>query len=157
MSSPILARDIMVKKLVTLSPGSNWLDAAKLLLKHRISGAPVVSKKDELVGMFSEQDMMTALVDAAYDDLPSSELRNYMSRDLYSVNEDLDLLSIVQAFQNEELRRLPVVRDGKLVGQLSRRDVIVSVVKLLEPSSPDRKSAILYLSGLREPPEAPLE
>lgn len=121
MSSPILARNIMVKKLITLSPETNWLDAAKLLLKHRISGAPVVDEKDQLVGMFSEQDMMTALVDAAYDDLPSSELRNYMSRAPYSINEDVDLLSIVQTFQNKKLRRLPVVRDGKLVGQLSRR------------------------------------
>ncbi|MFO7908368.1 MAG: CBS domain-containing protein [Planctomycetota bacterium] len=158
MSSPILARDIMVKRLITLSPETNWHEAAKLLLKHHISGAPVVNEKNELVGMFSEQDMMRALVDAAYDELPSSELRNYMSCDLYTINEDVDLLSIVQAFQNEKLRRLPVVRERKLMGQLSRRDVIAAAVKLLEPAVVGRKSAILYLSGLREPPpEAPLE
>ncbi|MFW6170203.1 MAG: CBS domain-containing protein [Planctomycetota bacterium] len=157
MSAPLLARDIMVKKVITLSPETNWHEAAKLLLKNHISGAPVVNEKNELVGMFSEQDMMRALVDAAYDELPCSELCNHMSPDPYTINEDVDLLSIVQAFHNDKLRRLPVIREGKLVGQISRRDVIAAAVKLLEPAADDHKSAILYLSGLREPPEAPLD
>lgn len=158
MSRPIFARDIMVKRVITFSPETNWLEAAKLLLKHHVSGAPIVNKDNELVGMVSDQSMMWALVDAAYDELPSSELRNYMSRDVCTITEDADLLSIVQVFQNKEVRRLPVVRDRKLVGQISRRDVIAAAVKLLEPTATEHKSNILYLSGLREPPpEAPLE
>lgn len=156
MSRPVLARDIMITKVLTLSPGTHLRDAAKFLLKHNISGAPVVNEAGELVGMFSEQDMMSALIDAAYDNLPSSEVGNNMSGELHTIDEELDLLAVAQLFQNKGLRRLPVVRNGKLIGQLSRRDVIAAVVKLLEPTS-DRKSAILYLSALREPPEAPLE
>jgi len=146
----------MVTKLVTLSPQMRLREAAKLLLKNRISGAPVVNGGGELIGIFSEQDMMRALIDTVYDELPSSEVRNYMSRDPYTIKEDLDLLSIAQTFQSKGFRRLPVVCDQRLVGQISRRDVMEAVVKLMEPAS-DRKSAILYLSALREHPETPLE
>ncbi len=98
---------------------------------------------------------MSALIDAVYEELPNTEVRNYMSRDLYTIHEDMDLLAIAQIFRSRGFRRLPVVRGQELVGQISRRDVMAAVVKLLEPAS-DHKSAILYLSALREPPEAPL-
>jgi CBS domain-containing protein len=156
MSGPVLAKDIMVTKLVTLSPTIGLREAAKLLLKNRISGAPVVNEQGQLLGIFSEKDLMTALIDAVYDELPSSEVSAYMSRQLHTIEEDTDLLSIAQVFLTKNLRRLPVVREGKLVGQISRRDVMSAVVKLLEPAS-DHKTAILYLSALREPPEAPLD
>lgn len=156
MPGPILARDIMVKKLVTLLPHMKLREAAKLLLKNCISGAPVVNEEGELIGIFSEQDVMVALIDTVYEELPSSEVCNYMSRDLYTIHEDLDLLSIAQIFRSRGFRRLPVVCDQKLVGQISRRDVMAAVVRLLEPTA-DRKSALLYLSALREPPEAPIK
>ncbi len=155
MPGHILARDIMVTKLITLSPEMKLREAAKLLMKNCISGAPVVSAKGKLLGIFSEQDVMSALINAVYDDLPSSEVRNYMSKKLYTINEDLDLLSIAQVFRSKGFRRLPVVRDEHLVGQISRRDVMAAVIKLLEPTA-DRKAAVLYLSALHEPPEPPL-
>ena len=78
---------------------------------------------------------MRALIDAVYDELPSTEVRNFMSTDLFTINEDLDLLSIAQIFQSRGFRRLPVTRDQRLVGQISRRDVMDAVVKLLEPAN----------------------
>lgn len=156
MTSPILARDIMVTKLITLSPDLGLRDAAKLLLKNRISGAPVVDEAGRLIGIFSEKDMLTALIDAAYDELPSSNVSAYMSRDVHTIDEQADILAIAQVFRTKDFRRLPVVQGDKLVGQISRRDVMCAVVKLLEPIE-DHKAAILYLSGLREPPEAPVD
>ncbi len=155
MPGHILARDIMVTKLITLSPEMKLREAAKLLMKNCISGAPVVSAEGKLLGIFSEQDVMSALINAVYDDLPSSEVHNYMSKNLYTISEDVDLLSIAQDFRSKGFRRLPVVRDEHLVGQISRRDVMAAVIKLLEPTA-DRKSTVLYLSALREPPDAPL-
>jgi CBS domain-containing protein len=156
MTSPILACDMMVTKLITLSPDMGLRDAARLLLKNRISGAPVVNAAGELIGIFSEKDLMQALIDAVYDELPSSEVSAYMSRKVYTVDAQADILAIAQIFRTKDYRRLPVVQEGKLVGQISRRDVMAAVVKLLEPAE-DRKTAILYLSGLREPPEAPVD
>ena len=91
---------------------------------------------------------MSALINAVYDEFPSVEVSSYMSRDLQTITEDTDLFTIAQIFQREDFRRLPVVRDQKLVGQISRRDVMKSVVNLLEPAK-DHKTAVLYLSAVR--------
>ena len=80
MSGPILAKDIMVSRLITVSPDLGLREAARLLLKNKISGAPVVDEQGQLIGVFSEKDLMTALIDAVYDELPSSEVSAYMSR-----------------------------------------------------------------------------
>ena len=83
----------MVTKLITLTPDMKLLDAAKLLIKNRISGAPVVDQDGNLIGVFSEKDVMSALIDAAYDEFPSAEVSSYMSRDLHPITEDVDLLT----------------------------------------------------------------
>jgi CBS domain-containing protein len=156
MVGPLLAKDIMTTKLVTLTPDMGLRDAANTLLKKQISGAPVVDDQGTLIGVFSEKDLMVALIDAVYDELPSTEVRAYMTADPHAIAEDLDLLSIAQIFQTKDYRRLPVLADGKLVGQISRRDVMRAVVKLLEPAH-DQKTALLYLSALRDSGEAPIE
>jgi CBS domain-containing protein len=156
MTKALHARDIMVTKLTTLSPDTKLLDAASLLIKKGISGAPVVDQDGNLIGVFSEKDVMSALIDVAYDEFPSAEVSSYMSRELRAITEDVDLLAIAQIFKTEGRRRLPVVRGQQLVGQISRRDVMKSVVKLLDPTE-DRKLAGLYLSALRPADERPLE
>ena len=156
MTNTIRARDIMVTKLITLSPDMKLLDAAKRLFKNSISGAPVVDQSGNLIGVFSEKDVMSALINAVYNEFPSVEVSSYMSRNLQTITENADLLTIAQIFQRNDFRRLPVVRDQKLVGQISRRDVMESVVNLLEPAE-DHKTAVLYLSALRASNEMPLE
>lgn len=142
MTNTIRARDIMVTKLITLSPDMKLLDAAKRLFKNSISGAPVVDQSGNLIGVFSEKDVMSALINAVYNEFPSVEVSSYMSRNLQTITENADLLTIAQIFQRNDFRRLPVVRDQKLVGQISRRDVMKSVVNLLEPAK-DHKTAVL--------------
>ena len=156
MTNTIRARDIMVTKLITLSPDMKLLDAAKRLFKNSISGAPVVDQSGNLIGVFSEKDVMSVLINAVYNEFPSVEVSSYMSRNLQTITENADLLTIAQIFQRNDFRRLPVVRDQKLVGQISRRDVMESVVNLLEPAE-DHKTAVLYLSALRASNEMPLE
>lgn len=156
MSTHILAKDIMVTKLVTLTPDMGLRVAAKLLLKNKISGAPVVDEQGALLGVFSEKDVMTALIDAVYDDLPDGVVGSYMQDHPKTITEDLDLLSIVHIFKNEPYRRLAVVRGEKLVGQISRRDVMSAVMKLIEPAK-DRQTVLLYLSALKEQDEVSFE
>ncbi len=158
MNTPILAKDIMVTNLITLRPHTNLREATRQLATHKISGAPVVDDDHRLVGMFTEKDVMSALLDAVYDELPSSEseVSVYMCTTLHTIAEDTDMLSIVQTFKSKTFRRLPVVRDGILVGQISRRDVLQAMAKLLD-QSPDRKTVYLYLSALREQNETPFD
>jgi predicted transcriptional regulator len=63
------------------------------LFKNSISGAPVVDESGNLIGVFSEKDVMGALINAVYDEFPSVEVSSYMSRNLQTITEDTDLLT----------------------------------------------------------------
>ncbi|MEM8947402.1 MAG: CBS domain-containing protein [Planctomycetota bacterium] len=153
----LTARDFMVKKLVTLRPDMDVIDAVQRLLKGRISGAPVVDAEGRFVGVFSEKCAMQVLLDAAYEQLPSNEIRLFMDTDAQTIEPDTQLLSIAQVFLLTPYRRLPVLEDGRLVGQVSRRDVMAASLNLLKHSpSRDEGSSLLYLSALVERNDAPL-
>ncbi len=155
MTRSLLAKDIMVTKLVTLTPQMDVFEAINLLLRHRISGAPVVDGDRRLVGILSEKCCMRVLVDAAYDQMPTTETFAFMDAEPLTVTEETDLLTIAQIFLSTSFRRLPVLRDGVLVGQISRRDVLRAAHKLSE-HAPNRESAFLYLSSLVDRQEAPI-
>lgn len=155
MNGPTLAGDIMVTKLVTLSPQMDAFQAIQLLLQYKISGAPVVDNDRTLLGVFSERCSMSVLLESAYNQMPTTEVFAFMDTDVRTISEETDLLSIAQIFQNTHYRRLPVLRNGKLVGQISRRDLLRAAHKL-HAISPDRETALLYLSSLIERHEAPI-
>ena len=155
MNNPIVAREIMVTKLVTLSPEMGVFDAIGLLLKHRISGAPVIDSHWNLLGIFSEKDSMRVLLEAAYDQIPTTQLFAFMDTDVHTIDEETDLLTIAQIFRTTPYRRLPVLRDDKLVGQVSRRDVLKAAHQL-QAVAPDRETALLYLSSLIDRDDAPI-
>lgn len=153
--NPTLAKDIMVTKLVTLSPDMDAFEAIDLLLKYRISGAPVVDENRNYLGVFSERCCMSFLVEGAYQQLPSIQVFAYMDTDARTIEEDMDILSIAQIFTNTHARRLPVLEEGKLVGQISRRDVL-SAMHAMSAISSNEDSALLYLSSLVARNDAPI-
>ena len=121
------AKDVMAKNLVTLTPDADVFDAIALLLQRRISGAPVLDSNSRFLGSFSEQTSMTVLLDAAYQQMPTSRVRSFINPDRKRIiSEDLDLLEIARKFLDTLYRRLPVLRGETLVGQISRRDVLRS-------------------------------
>jgi CBS domain-containing protein len=139
-----LARDVMAKNLVTLTPDMDAFDAIAMLLKRRISGAPVVDSNGQFIGSFSEKTSMNLLLGAAYEQLPTCQVRAFMDTDFGRViDEEKDLLALARMFEDTYYRRLPVLRDGKLVGQVSRRDVLKAAYplsqqgRLLVPSGQD--------------------
>jgi len=155
--SQISARDFMITKLVTLRPEMDVLEAVQLLLKNRISGAPVVEQEGTYLGVFSEKCSLHVLLDAAYEQLPSNEVRMFMDTEAYTIRPDTQLLSIAQVFLLTPYRRLPVLEEGRLVGQVSRRDVLSASLDLLR-RNPVQKSekSLLYLSALVDRQESPL-
>ncbi len=121
------AKDLMATKLITLTPDMDAFEAIHLLLKNRISGAPVIDKSRQFLGSFSEKTSMTVLLGAAHDQLPTSQVEAFMDKDRSrTIDEEKSLLSIAQMFLDTPYRRLPVLRDGALIGQISRRDVLRS-------------------------------
>jgi CBS domain-containing protein len=152
----VVARDIMVTRLVTLSPDKDVFDGIQTLVKNKISGAPVVNSDGDFVGIFSEKSAMRVLIDGAYDQFPTSEVCSFMHTDPCTITEDTALFSIAQIFTSTSHRRLPVLRDGKLVGQVSRRDVMKAVLELIR-NVPNNSNTFLYLSALRNMDDPPVE
>ena len=126
-------REIMTRKLVTLRPDMAALDAAELLLKKGISGAPVVDEDGHLLGLLSEYDCLRATAAADYE-MDSHDaialVGDLMSRECLTVTPETNLFTLAHEFVSRRVRRFPVVENGKLIGQVSRRDALRGAVKL---------------------------
>lgn len=152
----LVARDCMVSRLVTLRPQMDVFDAVRLLLRNRISGAPVVDPEGKFLGVFSERCCMHVLLDAAYEGLPTAEVGAFMDADAQTISVDTQLLSIAQLFLLSNYRRLPVIDNERhLLGQVSRRDVLSAAMKTIN-RQPARERSLLYLSALIERENAPV-
>ncbi|MFT7633940.1 MAG: CBS domain-containing protein [Mariniblastus sp.] len=151
------AGDIMTSKLVTLDPEMDVFKAIELLVKNKISGAPVIDKNRMLLGMFTEKSCLEVMVDAVYEGLPTNLVGAFMDEPADTITADTGMLSMARIFLNKKTRRLPVLQAGKLIGQVSRRDLIKATIKLMSklPNS-NRQQNRLYLSALREMHESPV-
>ncbi|MDH5411880.1 MAG: CBS domain-containing protein [Alphaproteobacteria bacterium] len=116
--------DIMATQLVTFSPDMNIHEAIRILLDKRISGAPVVDSNGALVGMLSKKDCLKIVFSSQYHDDWGGPVRDFMSVPVETLDADMDLVSAAQRFLESHFRRFPVLRDGKLVGQVSRYDIL---------------------------------
>ena len=114
-------------KLVQLSPQMEVMAAINQLVKHHISGAPVVGSNGELVGMLSEMDCMQVGLIAAEDTCVAGPVSQFMKSDVVSVSPDDSLTQIAQLFMSKPFRRYPVMENGKLIGQISRSDVLKAI------------------------------
>ncbi len=136
------AREVMTTSLVTLSPDTKVLDAIRLMLKNQISGAPVLDETGHLAGMFSERNCLQVLTAGEfYSDDPREEgtVGNCMTQDFESVGPDIDIYSLSQRFLTHAVRRLPVIEDGELIGQVSRRDVLRAMEELGRARAPRKR------------------
>ena len=150
-----VAEEIMVTRLVTLSPETDVFAAIETLVKHKISGAPIVDTKKKLLGVFSEKNCMQVLIDAAYDGLPTNQVGAFMDDDPQTIVGNTGLLVMAQVFLLSPRRRLPVVDESNmLIGQVSRRDVIAAASKFLS-KIPSQDNPLLYLSALHDMKNTP--
>lgn len=124
-------REFMDKSFITLTPEMDVYRAIDIMLKGGITGAAVVDNKERLVGILSEKDCLRTLVHGAYSSLPSGKVSDFMSKDPDTVYADLDVFSVADKFLNCTYRRLLVVdEEKKLVGQITRRDLLRVIQKL---------------------------
>ncbi len=127
MKHPKSVRDIMTKKLVTFREETNIMVAIETLLKYKISGAPVVDKDGTVVGILSEIDTMSTLTRSLYHREWGGYVRDFMSTEVTSVSPEIGIVDLAEFFRKIHFRRLPVIDHGKLVGQVSRRDVLRAI------------------------------
>ena len=119
-----LVKDYMARTLVTFKPDTPVLDAVHILVKNRIAGAPVVDDEGNLVGMLSELDCIRVALQAGYHGDYGGPVRDYMSEGVKTVNMEMSIVDLAQVFIDNRYRRFPVTDNNRLVGQISRRDVL---------------------------------
>lgn len=119
-----LVKDYMARTLVTFKPNTPVLDAVHILVKNRIAGAPVVDDEGNLLGMLSEFDCMKVALQAGYHGDYGGPVRDYMSHGVETVNIEMSIVDLAQVFIDKPFRRFPVTDNNRLVGQISRRDVL---------------------------------
>ncbi|MHA7101228.1 CBS domain-containing protein [Roseivirga pacifica] len=119
--------DYMTKEVITFHPDQSIADAMDVFLDKHISGAPVVDDSGKIIGILSEIDCLKVMVDEAYHNLPHGRIAvsQYMSNNVSTVSVTSDVLDVASKFLHTHFRRFPVVdQNGKLVGQVSRRDIL---------------------------------
>ena len=124
MPRSMLVKDHMATKVVTLHPEMEILRAAHVLISCDISGAPVLDQHGRLIGVLTERDCMRVALHAGYHGEPGGLVRDYMTPDPVAVSPDDTILELAERFINARFRRYPVLDGGRLVGVISRRDVM---------------------------------
>ena len=125
-----VVRNYMARDLISFHPDTDVLDAIHELVKQRIAGAPVVDHHGELIGMLSELDCMKVALEASYYGQRGGPVSEYMTTDVETVDSDMNIVDLAERFRKSSFRRFPVVKDGRLVGQISRRDVLRALLEL---------------------------
>jgi len=117
-------KDIMTTHVVAVRVEDTIDRAIDLMVKHRISGLPVLDKQDHPAGVVSEFDLLELICEGQSE---RSLVCDHMSEDLYTVVEDDGWVHVVDVFRSTHVRRLPVLRDGRLVGIVTRHDLVHAI------------------------------
>ncbi len=113
-------KECMNEEVVTVTPGAKAAEALQLMIQHKVSSLPVVDEERNLVGFVSKHDL-AATTEKNLDDFP---LDRVMPDRVYSIQCEAKLKTALDQMLSKKLNRLPVVRDDKLVGILTRDDII---------------------------------
>ena len=124
MNRMLKAKDIMTTHVVTVNVDDSIDQAVSLMVKHRISGLPVLDKDGRPAGIVSEFDLLELICEGESE---QDKVRNYMSAPLFGVCEEDSWLTVADVFRAKHIRRLPVLRDGMLVGIVTRHDLMHAI------------------------------
>ncbi|MCQ4345971.1 CBS domain-containing protein [Pseudomonas stutzeri] len=127
MLKSIKVRDYMTRHLVTFRPEMDLFTAINRLLEHTIASAPVVDSEGYLIGMLSESDCLRAILSGAYFEDAHGTVGNYMTAAVDTIAADDDVIQAAETFLRGHRRRLPVLEGERLVGLISRHDVLRAV------------------------------
>jgi predicted transcriptional regulator len=122
--------DYMATDLVSFAPDDTIVDAMRVLLERQISGAPVIDQSAQMVGILSQKDCFAIVYNAAYHQEWGGQVQQYMSREVEHLEADCSVVDAADRFLHSNFRRFPVLREGRLVGLISRRDILRALDEL---------------------------
>jgi CBS domain-containing protein len=112
------AQNIMTRDVVTVGAAATVKEAAQILTQQQLSGAPVVDERGQIVGVVSEADIVAA---------KGSRVKDIMSKKVFTITEETPVEEIAALMMTRRIKRLPVMREEKLVGIVSRADIVAAV------------------------------
>lgn len=131
-SLPILVEDYMTRSLITFHKDQLVIEVMEALIKNRISGAPVVNEHRELVGIISDGDCMKQISESRYYNMPIGDMKidKFMETNVHTIDKKINIFDCASLFYKHNCRRFPIVENGKLIGQISRKDILCAALKL---------------------------
>lgn len=127
-----IVKDYMTKKVIILRDEEPVYQAIQTLLNNKISGAPVLDKKNKLVGILSEKDCLRIFSNGMFHNIPGANVRDYMSKVVETIGPETDIFTATDIFIKNVFRRMPVVEGKKMLGIISRRDVLSAIKNAFE-------------------------
>jgi CBS domain-containing protein len=127
---PVTAYMTPANQLITFQVDTPIMEVVEGLLAHRITGAPVLDAHGKVTGLIDDKDCLRILFDVAYHDQPirDATVENYTTNVMKTISATADVMDVANTFLNTKYKRLLVEdSDGKLVGQISRRDILRAI------------------------------
>ena len=131
-TSPIKVKDYMTTNLITFQPDQSVEDVIDSLIKNRISGGPVVNNNNELIGIISEGDCIKQISESRYYNMPlnNNSVEKHMITNVETIDGNMNIFDAASKFLESKRRRFPIVEHGKLIGQISQKDILKAALKL---------------------------
>lgn len=120
-------RDYVSSRLVSFSPETSIHDAIETLLDAGISGAPVLDAAGALVGILTTRDALQVAFSSSYHQGWGGSVAEYMSTDVRTVDVSQDIVTVAGLFLEDRFHRYPVTHDGRVVGVVSRHDILAAL------------------------------
>ena len=117
---------VPLSNMITFKPDQPIQDVIATIIAKKIAGAPVLDDQHHLVGMISEKDCLRLIVDQAYNNMPAEtrKVSDYMTAKVQSLSPKTNIVEAAIEFLNSPIRRFPIVENGMLIGQVSRRHIL---------------------------------
>jgi len=128
MLKSLQAKDLMEKEVIATKPDVPLKKAVNILIKNKISCMPVIDDTDKLVGVISCEDVLNVAFDGY---LNTTKVETVMTKNVVCFEPDSNLEEIAIVISKKHFHRIPIVKDGKLVGIVSRRDIVKNIFGLI--------------------------
>ena len=130
--SRLIVSDIMTRNLVIFTPNQSIHEVMRAFIKHKISGGPVVDESENLVGVISEADCMKEISDSRYFNLPilDKSVAHFMTDKVETIDANTSFFDAAALFSKSSRRRYPVMDNKRLVGQVSRKDIVIAALEM---------------------------
>ena len=130
--SKLTVSDIMQTQLILFRPEQIIHQVMQTFIKHRISGGPVVDERGTLIGIISEADCMKEISESRYFNMPilDKSVQHFMTKNVDTIESNISIFDAAAKFSKSSRRRYPVLENGYLAGQISRKDIVIAAINM---------------------------